>query len=152
MTCSACGTQTNSRYCPNCGAEVVGAAGPMGAAGPPVTTAVAPADVRNWAMGAHLSALAGLFIPFGNLIGPLVVWLIKRDESPIIDREGKESLNFQISMTIYMLVCALLVFVLIGIPLLVVIGVVDLILTIVAATKVSSGVPYRYPMTIRFLS
>jgi uncharacterized Tic20 family protein len=167
MNCPACGTATSTRFCPNCGAEVSAEAGAtvwsqpppqsqsqwQGAApAAPVRTAVTTAEARNWAMGAHIAALAGLIVPFGNLIGPLVVWLVKRDESALVDREGKESLNFQISMTIYMFVSALLILVLIGLPLLFVVAIVDLVLTIVAASKASNGVPYRYPMTIRFLS
>ncbi len=103
-------------------------------------------------MAAHLSALAGIIVPFGNVIGPLIAWLVKRDQSPLVDREGKEALNFQISMTIYMLVSALLIFAFIGVPLLLVVCVMDLILTIVAAIKTSSGESYRYPFTIRFLT
>ncbi|MDB5071548.1 MAG: hypothetical protein JWM87_2659 [Candidatus Eremiobacteraeota bacterium] len=160
MNCPGCGVDTNSQFCPHCGTAVPYAAGPnlskgpqpTGAPGAPgVTTAVADSEVRNWAMACHLAALSGLVVPVGNLIGPLVVWLLKKDQSPLIDREGKESLNFQISMTIYMFISALLIFVLIGIPLLLVVAVLDLIFTIVAATKVSSGIPYRYPLTIRFL-
>jgi hypothetical protein len=103
-------------------------------------------------MGCHLSALLGLIVPFGNLIGPLIFWLVKRDQSPLVDREGKEALNFQISMTLYMLVSGVLIFVLIGIPLLFLVAILDLIFTVVAAVKVSSGETYRYPLTIRFLT
>jgi hypothetical protein len=157
MYCPSCATQTDGRFCPNCGAAVP--AGPAAAPQPPpanpysvTTTAVAdPSGIRNWAMGAHLASLIGIIVPFGNIIGPLVIWLIKKDESPIIDREGKESLNFQISMTIYMIVAALMIFILIGIPILFVLVVLDVVLAIVAAVKASNGQPYRYPMTIRFL-
>ncbi len=164
MNCPACGTvaEPGSRFCPKCGAALSYDAGagaappppqpqPYSAAPRPVTVAE-PQDARNWAMGAHLSALIGFFIPFGNVIGPLVVWLVKKDQSPLVDREGKEALNFQISMTIYLLVCAVLVFVLIGIPLLFILAVLDLIFTIVAAVKVSNGETFRYPLSIRFLS
>jgi uncharacterized Tic20 family protein len=109
-------------------------------------------DEQNWAMGCHLAALAGFVIPFGNIIGPLVVWLIKRAEMPLVDQHGKESLNFQITVTIGVLICVPLMFVLIGIPLMFIIGIGALILTIMAAVKVSNGVlDYRYPMTIRLL-
>ncbi len=117
-----------------------------------MTTAVAPAEVRNWVTACHASALAGLVIPFGNVIGPLVVWLMKRDASPLIDREGKESLNFQISMTLYLLISGLMIFILIGIPLVFVISVTDLILTIVGTVNAANGTTYRYPLTIRFLN
>lgn len=108
-------------------------------------------EERNWGMFCHLAALAGLIIPLGNLIGPLVVWLIKRNESSYVDAQGKESLNFQISMTIYAIVAAFLVLVLIGIVLLIAVYVVNFILVIVASVNISSGKPYRYPLAIRFL-
>jgi uncharacterized Tic20 family protein len=159
MSCPHCGTETTARFCPNCGAAVAPDARlaapqpPVPGGQPPmrVVTTLPPADAKNWAMGTHLAALSGMFIPFANVIGPLVVWLIKKDESPLVDREGKESLNFQISMTIYLCVSALLVIVLIGLPLLFVIALLDLIFTIIAAVKTSNGEQYRYPLTIRFL-
>jgi len=116
----------------------------------PAATAVA--EERNWAMGVHLSALLGFVLPFGNVLGPLAVWLIKKNESKLVDQEGKEALNFQISMTIYMCVSALLIIFLVGIPLLICVAIADLILTIVAAIKTSNGEAYRYPLTLRFLS
>lgn len=163
MSCPKCGTESASRFCSNCGAEVSldasVAASPQPqpqpaafAATAPASTAVAPADAKNWAMGCHLSALLGLVCPFGNLIGPLVIWLVKKDESPLIDREGKESLNFQLSMTLYLIVSALMIVVLIGFPMMLVVGLIDLIFTIVAAVKTSNGEEYRYPLTLRFIT
>ena len=76
---------------------------------------------------------------------------MKRGESPSVDEHGKESLNFQISVTIYAAVCVLLIFVVIGIPMLILLGVISLILVIVAAVKASSGEFYRYPLTIRLI-
>jgi uncharacterized Tic20 family protein len=109
-------------------------------------------DEQNWAMGCHLAALAGFVIPFGNIVGPLVVWLIKRGEMPMVDQQGKESLNFQITVMIGVLICIPLMFVLIGIPLMFAIGIGALILTIMAAVKVSNGnFDYKYPLTIRLL-
>lgn len=109
-------------------------------------------DEQNWAMGCHLAALSGFIIPFGNIVGPLVIWLIKRAEMPQVEAHGKESLNFQITVTIAVMLCIPLMFVLIGIPLLFLIGIGALILTIMAAVKVSNGdYSYRYPLTIRLL-
>ncbi len=109
-------------------------------------------NARIWDMLCHLTALAGLIgIPFGNLLGPLIVWLIKKNEMPSVDAHGKESLNFQISMTLYVLVSIALIFVGIGILLLIALGVANLILIIIAAFKASNGTPYQYPLTIRFL-
>jgi len=109
-------------------------------------------QVHLWGMFCHLAALLGFIgVPFGNIIGPLVVWLIKREDDPFIDEQGKESLNFQISMTIYGVVAALLVFVVVGIVLLIAVGLADLILVIIASVKTSNGEYYRYPCTIRFI-
>lgn len=106
---------------------------------------------RTWAMGVHLAALAGFIIPFGNIIGPLVIWLMKKDESAFVDDQGKESLNFQISITIYLIVSAILIVVVIGIFLLIAIGILMLVLVIVGAVKANSGEKYRYPLTIRLI-
>jgi len=109
-------------------------------------------DEQNWAMGCHLAALSGFIIPFGNIVGPLIVWLLKRAEMPQVDEHGKESLNFQITVTIAVMLCIPLMFVLIGIPLLFLVGIGALVLTIMAAVKVSNGdYSYRYPLTIRLL-
>lgn len=107
---------------------------------------------QTWGMLCHLTALS-LFIgiPFGNLIGPLVVWLIKKNEYPLVDEQGKESLNFQLSMTIYTILAGLLCFILIGFLLVGVLVVVDVILVIKASVRASNGQEYHYPYTIRFL-
>lgn len=108
-------------------------------------------DARTWAMFCHLGALAGYIIPFGNIIAPLVIWLIKKDESPLVDDQGKESLNFQISITIYALVALVLTLIIIGFFLLLAVGIFALVMVIVAAVKVNSGEKYRYPLCIRFI-
>ena len=103
-------------------------------------------------MIAHLSALAGFVIPFGNVIGPLVVWLIKKDTMPLVDQHGKESLNFQITVMIAVFVCILLMLILIGIFLIFVVGLGALVLTIIAAVKVANGeLDYKYPLTLRLI-
>ena len=109
-------------------------------------------EAQNWAMACHLSALAGFVVPFGNIIGPLVIWLIKRAEIPLVDQHGKEALNFQITVAIAFLICVPLMFVLIGIPLMFAVGIVALVLTIMAAVKVSNGqTDYKYPFALRLL-
>lgn len=109
-------------------------------------------EEQNWAMGCHLAALAGFLVPFGNIVGPLVIWLIKRGEMPMVDRHGKEALNFQITVSIAFLICIPLMFVLIGIPLMFAVAIAALILTIMAAVKVSNGdFEYKYPFAIRLL-
>jgi len=86
----------------------------------PEQPSVPDKSANTWAMACHLSALAGFIgIPFGHIIGPIVFWMLKKEQFPVVDENGKEALNFQISVTIYGLVCALLVLVLIGIPLLI---------------------------------
>lgn len=109
-------------------------------------------DEKMWAMLCHLAALAAFVFPLGNVIGPLVVWLVKKDEFPLVEDQGKESLNFQISVTIYGAVAFLLVFVLIGFLLLPVVGLFYLIMTIVGAVKANQGIAYRYPLCIRFIN
>ncbi len=108
---------------------------------------------RVWATLCHLSALLFFvgIVPFGHLIGPLVVWLVKRHDYPSVEQHGKESLNFQISMTIYALVAIVLTFILIGIPLLIGLIIADMILVIVASVKTSNGEEFRYPCTIRLV-
>jgi uncharacterized Tic20 family protein len=109
-------------------------------------------DVRTWSVLCHASALLGLFFHFlGHLGGPLIVWLMKRGDSPEIDAHGKESLNFQISMLIYDAVAAILCFVLIGIPILIALWVLNTVFVIIASIQASEGKFYRYPITIRLI-
>jgi hypothetical protein len=104
------------------------------------------------AMLCHLAGFAGLVgIPFGNILGPLVVWLVKKQESPYVDHHGREALNFQISATIYALICFALVFVVIGLLLLPALAIFWLVVMVIAAIRASEGVIYRYPMTLRML-
>ncbi len=119
---------------------------------PPAVPA-APSQTRTWNVLCHASALLGLFFHFlGHLLGPLIVWLMKRGDSSEIDAHGKESLNFQLSMLIYDVVAGILCFVIIGIPLLVILWIVNTVLVIIASIRASEGQFYRYPFTIRFLS
>ena len=111
-----------------------------------------PKEAKTFAMLCHLGALAGFIgIPFGNIIGPLIFWLIKKNDYPFVDDQGRESLNFQITMTIAAVIAVVLCFVLIGIPLLIALLIFDLVMIIIAAIKANDGVRYRYPMCIRFL-
>ena len=124
---------------------------PLPAGGPPATS-VSSSNVRIWNILCHASALLGVFLHFpGHLLGPLIVWLAKRDDSPELDTHGKESLNFQLSMLIYDAVALILCFVLIGIPILVLLWILNTVFVIVASIKASEGQLYRYPLTIRFI-
>ena len=103
----------------------------------------------------HLSALAGFIIPFGNILGPLIIWQIKKNEFPSVEEHGKASLNFQITVMIALFVgiiaSVLLSFVCIGflfIPVMVVIGLCGLIFAVIAGIKANNGEPYRYPWSL----
>jgi uncharacterized Tic20 family protein len=106
---------------------------------------------NNWGMAAHLSALAGYVFPFGSIIGPLVVWLMKKDEMPFVNSQGKEALNFQITVVIAALISIVLIVVIIGIFLLWAVAIINLIFIIVAAIQASKGVDYRYPISLRLI-
>ena len=109
------------------------------------------ADERLWGMIAHLSALAGFIIPFGNIAGPLIFWMIKKDAMPFVDDQGKESLNFQITVTIAAIIAAVLIVFLIGFLLLPAVGLAALVFTVIAGIKANEGVAYRYPFTLRLI-
>ena len=109
-------------------------------------------DTRMWAMFCHLAGLALLIgIPAANILGPLIIWQMKKEQHPFIDAHGKESMNFQISMFIYGLVAGLLIFVCVGMVLLPAVIVADIIFVIIAGIKANDGQAYRYPLTIRFI-
>ena|SRR5690554_4204925 len=109
-------------------------------------------DARMWAMIAHLAGFLGYFLPvIGSLIGPLIVWQLKKDLHPYVDEQGKEALNFQITVMIAGLICALLMLVVIGFLLIWVVIVGAIVLMIIAAIKANEGVPYRYPFCLRLI-
>ena len=110
-------------------------------------------DERTWGMLAHLSALLGyLILPFGNIIAPLVVWLVKKDQSQFVGDQAKESLNFQISCTIYMVVALISLMLLVGFILVPLVYAFGLILTLIGTVKANNGEAYRYPFTIRLIN
>lgn len=117
----------------------------------PEAGAALTADDRTWGMLAHLSALSGVIVPLGNIIGPLVVWLVKREQSAYVDYHGKEALNFNISFLVYGLVAGLLILIVIGLILLPLVVVAWLVLAIVGAVRANAGEQYRYPLTFRFV-
>ena len=113
-------------------------------------------DARMWGMICHLAALAGIVVPvIGCIIGPLIIWQIKKEEFPFVDKQGKEAVNFQISMSLYLLVSAILwiplSFICIGVVIPVAISIIDLIFLLIAAVKANDGEHYRYPLSIRFI-
>ena len=108
-------------------------------------------DEQNLAMLAHLLALSGLVVPLGNVLGPLILWLIKKDSMPFVDQQGKEAINFNITVSIAAAVCLLTFFLILPMLLLVAVGIVWLVLTIIAAMKVSEGKAYTYPWSLRLV-
>ena len=115
-------------------------------------SAAAPSRAeRDWALFAHLSALLVYVTVIGGILAPFVIWLLKRDEMPFAATQAKEALNFQITVYLAALACGLLIFVLIGIPLLGALIVVHVVLTIIATMKASEGIAYRYPFNLRLI-
>lgn len=117
----------------------------------PAPEAAAPdKDARTWAMLCHLTAFSGYCVPLGNVLVPLIIWAIKRDESPFIDDQGKESLNFQLGLSIAMVLTIPFFLILIGVFMLAAILLFQFVMIIVASVKSYEGETFRYPLTIRF--
>lgn len=115
---------------------------------PPILPAdpIPTQDEKNLALIMHVLSLAGL-----SLIAPLIVWLVKKDESTFINAQGRELLNFQLSFLIYAVICIPLCLVVIGIPLLILVALASLVLTIIGLVKAAEGKIYRFPLTIKML-
>jgi uncharacterized protein len=147
-TCPACSARLDHQAstCPQCGANLV-----RGGANEATGAGAVDQAVRNTAVAAHLSTFAGLVVPFGSVIGPLAVWLTRRDRDPFIDDAGREALNFGISIAIYGAVALVATLMLVGIPLLVVGVIAWVVLASLAAAKASQGQAYRYPLTMRLV-
>lgn len=109
-------------------------------------------EEKQWGMFTHLAALGTFIIPFGHIVGPLIIYLIKKDEFEFVADQGKEVLNFQITWSIVFLVSAILIFVGIGILMLIGFGIAWLVLVIVGTVAANNGQYYRYPFTIKFLN
>ena len=117
----------------------------------PIDTTHPSKDERTWGMLCHISTFCGMIIPFGNILAPLIIWLIKKEELPFVEDQGKEVLNFQISMIIYLICSAFLCIILIGIPILIGLFIFDFIITIIAAINANDGKSYRYPINLRLI-
>jgi uncharacterized Tic20 family protein len=120
---------------------------PMG----PINPGMSPDSERNWAVAAHLSSFAAAYVALGFL-GPLVVMLLIGDRSPFARRHAVDALNFNLSWLIYLAVSGVLVFIIIGIPMLIALGIAYLVLVIMGAVAASKGAEFRYPLSIRFVS
>ena len=109
-------------------------------------------DSRNLSVLAHLSTLAGYVFPFGNIIAPLIIWQIKKNENTFVADQSKEALNFQISFTVYMIIAFILTAVLIGFLLIPALVILHIVLVIMAALESNKGRMYRYPLTFRLIA
>lgn len=113
----------------------------------------APPEERTWAMLGHLSAFATFVLPaFGHIIGPLLVWLIKKDTMPFAADQAKEALNFNITMTLLAILAAASILILVGFVLLPLVGLFWFVFTIVAAVAANGGSSYRYPICLRLVN
>lgn len=133
---------------------------PLSEAGIPLPPGVVPSEIpsedRTWAMFTHFAAFSTFIVPIPgmSIIGPLVMWLMKKDSMPYVDHHGKEALNFNISFVIWLLLAIivgiLLLFVglLLTVPL---VGITWMVLVVIGAVKASNGEYYEYPLTIRFV-
>lgn len=108
-------------------------------------------EARNFALFAHLGGFAAYFFPFGGVLAALAIWLLKRDQHPYVDDQGREALNFQISISIYTLVSLALILVVVGIFILPVVALFHIVMMVIAAIKASNGEPFRYPLTLRLV-
>lgn len=113
---------------------------------------VPSAQARQWAMFCHYSAFFWFLVPMiGNVLGPLIVWQLKKDMDPFVDEQGKEALNFQITFSILLMICGVLAWILIGFPLMALISVVALVLVVIAGIRANEGKSYRYPFCWRIV-
>jgi uncharacterized Tic20 family protein len=112
-------------------------------------------EERTWAMIAHLSAFAYYLTGVGHLVGPLIVWLAKRDGMPFVDDQAKEALNFQITVSLIglaaLVMCFTVIFAIVGIPILIGLHLYQIVCMIIAAIKANDGVAFRYPLTLRLI-
>jgi hypothetical protein len=149
VVCPDCGNVT---FAPPSGGPAP-AGPPVAPAAPPAAPPVASADERQertWASLVHLAGLA-LFIPFGNVLGPLTIWLVLKGKYPALDRHGKAAINFQFSVLIYLLISMVLAAVLVGVVLAMVVLILDIIFVITATLRASEGQQYSYPISFHFL-
>jgi len=108
-------------------------------------------EVRQGAMLCHLAAFLGFVFPFGSVVGPLILWQMKKEKDAFIDDQGKEALNFQITVAIAWIACIVLAFAVVGFFLMFALAVATIVLTIIGSIKANKGIPYRYPLTCRVI-
>ncbi len=140
---------------PTPASEIVPPPTPASTPAPPAVVSATSPEEKQWKVILNLSALCAFFIPAGNIIAPLVIWLIKKTELPGLEAEGKKVLNFQISYTIYMIAAMVAFFVgsclIVPLILPLVVGIPWLIFTIIGGVKASNDEPYEFPFTLKML-
>jgi uncharacterized Tic20 family protein len=148
------GTQWTTHTAPGAPAPPYGAPAPYAPRQP-----MSPEQSRQWAMLAHLSALAGYLVGGLAFLGPLVVYMIKKDEDAFVADQAREALNFNLSVLLYLVVLGVVTFVLIIlivglllIPVILAVVIAHLVLVIIAGIQANKGIAYRYPLTIRFVT
>lgn len=114
-------------------------------------TSMSESEERNWSLFSHLGMVAGMVIPLGSILLPLIAWQVNKDKSEFITDHAKEALNFQLTMLIIYIGCALLCIILIGFPLLFIAFVMDIVYSIKGAIKASNGEYYDYPFNFRII-
>jgi uncharacterized Tic20 family protein len=144
------GTLTDAEYA-TAKAAVLGASAPAPAGRADDGDGLRGRAERQWAMLVHVSLLAGLAVPLAGFVLPIVLWQMKKEEMPGLDGHGRVVVNWMISSLIYWVVCVALAFLFVGIPLLVVLGVLSIVFPIIGGLKANDGVLWRYPLSIRFL-
>lgn len=111
---------------------------------------IEPKD-KTWAVLAHASVFTVFFMPFGNIIGPMVIWLAKKDSDVFAAQEARKALNFQIMVSILFFLSVILCFILIGIPLVLILVFISIIYTILGTLKASNGEKFNYPFDYEFV-
>jgi len=115
------------------------------------TVSNSQSQIGQWGLFLHLSLLAGHVVPLAGWIAPILIWQLKKEEIPALDAHGKVAANWIISSLIYATVCVILIFVVVGIPLLIVLALLGVIFPIIGAIKAANGEVWQYPLSIRFL-
>ena len=109
------------------------------------------AQEKTWVTFTHLAGFAGFLVPFGNIIGPFVIWILKRDEFPAVRAHGKDVLNFQLSIALYYVVALASMLIIIGFVLLPAVAIFQIVCIILATIRASEGQKFQYPLSIRFI-
>lgn len=108
-------------------------------------------ESRQWSMFLHLSVLTTYIVPLAGLVAPIVIWQMKKNDSPKLDMHGKIVVNWVLSMILYMIVSVVLSFVIIGLPMLLALVVLNIVFPIIGGIKANNGETWRYPLSIRFM-